>query len=418
MLAQFIGQGVGRLFAFLTAILLTRDLGPKDYGTLSFYLALIALFGQPLFNDGVDAIVTKHAVLKKPLFASALLLKALGLGLAIVLFFGLSLYKGYSLSGLFILLLYTFSLSVQSLAGGFFRGSGGITFDAVLSAVFKGAILLSVFLGAIVSSRPSLPRFEYALLMGGAFGLLLILAASGKRLFSGATVTLSTLKTLFLETYPLTLAGFFWILYFKINQAMLGFMGTSQDLGYFAAAYKMMEAFFFLPTVFMSVSFPKLTSLLSTDAAEFRGKLKSYSLLLAAGGAVTSAIAWAVSPWLITFAYGPAFAASVPIFKVLLFAIPFVFLGTMLTQTFTILGYQKIFMWLTLWMALLNLGLNYLSIPRWGALGAAWATILTEGAMTFLAMILIRKFSKRKEAGLEQSLSDPTLPTKEKDGPH
>ena len=41
----------------------------------------------------------------------------------------------------------------------------------------------------------------------------------GKTLFTGGIVSLPILKTLFLETYPLTLAGFFWILYFKINQA-------------------------------------------------------------------------------------------------------------------------------------------------------------------------------------------------------
>ena len=414
MLAQFIGQGAGRLFAFLTAVLLTRVLGPNDYGTLSFYLALIALFAQPLLGDGVDAIVTKHAVLKDPLFVPGLFLKTLGMGIAGGLLFALSAAKGYSESGILILLLYTFSLSVQSLAGGFFRGSGGIVFDAVLSAGFKGAILAEVYLATLTPVRSSLPHFEGALLAGGAIGLLLIFALGGKTLFTGGILSLPILKTLFEETYPLTLAGFFWILYFKINQAMLGFMGSSQDLGYFAAAYKLMEAFFFLPTVFMSVSFPKLTALLSKDPNEFSKKLKADFLLLTAGGIVASSIAWAVSPWLIALVYGTAFGASVSIFKILLLAIPFVFLGTMLTQTFTILGHQKVFMWMTLLMALLNLVLNYFAIPRWGASGAAWATVLTEGAMTFLAMMLIRKFSKRSESGL--SPGTPVLPEKDKDG--
>ena len=237
----------------------------------------------------------------------------------------------------------------------------------------------------------------------------------GKTLFTRGKVSLSVLKALFMETYPLTLAGFFWILYFKINQAMLGFMGTSQDLGYFAAAYKLMEAFFFLPTVFMSVSFPKLTALLSRSPNDFGEKLKTYSLLLVAGGIATAAIAWAVSPWLITLAYGTAFNTSVLIFKILLLAIPFVFLGTLFTQTFTILGHQKVFMWMTLLMALLNLLLNYLAIPRWGAQGAAWATVLTEATITFLSMILIRKLSKRSDGGLEASPSIPGFSTKEKD---
>lgn len=398
MLAQFLGQGSGRLFTFLTVVLLTRELGPSNYGTLSFFLALIGLFGQPLFSDGVDSIVTKQAVLGKNLVLPAFALKLLGLSFATLLFLGLSAGKGYPFSELLILLLYTFSMSAQSLIGGFLRGLGKISVDAVLSTAFKGAILVSVVFASILPIHRSLSSYEDALLVGGTLGLLPCIVLTARELLAEKELSMILLKDLFLETYPLTLAGFFWILYFKINQAMLGFMGTPQGLGYFAAAYKIMEASFFLPAVFMSVSFPKLTAQFVENKTLFEKKFRDYALLLLMAGVTIATIAWGASYWIISLTYGKSFLPSVPIFRILLFAIPFVYIGTLLTQTFIILGQQKIFMWLTLLMAVVNLGLNYIAIPRWGTNGAGWATVITEAAMTSLALLFLRKIIRAQSS--------------------
>jgi O-antigen/teichoic acid export membrane protein len=38
-----------------------------------------------------------------------------------------------------------------------------------------------------------------------------------------------------------------------------------------------------------------------------------------------------------------------------------------------------------------NVGLNLWAIPRWGHLGAAWATLVTEGVVLVLCLLVVRR---------------------------
>ena len=47
--------------------------------------------------------------------------------------------------------------------------------------------------------------------------------------------------------------------------------------------------------------------------------------------------------------------------------------------------------------ALVNIGLNFVLIPRFGGLGAAWATIVTEAALMVVLVFGLAKKLKRSE---------------------
>ena len=48
--------------------------------------------------------------------------------------------------------------------------------------------------------------------------------------------------------------------------------------------------------------------------------------------------------------------------------------------------------------ALVNIGLNFVLIPRFGGLGAAWATIVTEAALMAVLVFGLTKKLKRSES--------------------
>src|SRR4030043_661398 len=56
---QFFGQGIGKVSIFLFYLLLPLSIGLKEYGKVSFALALSFIIVQPLVEMGLDIIIAK-----------------------------------------------------------------------------------------------------------------------------------------------------------------------------------------------------------------------------------------------------------------------------------------------------------------------------------------------------------------------
>ena len=95
------------------------------------------------------------------------------------------------------------------------------------------------------------------------------------------------------------------------------------------------------------------------------------------------------APWMIGWTYGAKYAAAVPILQVLIWKTVGMALSTSAGNLIIIEGIQK-------WAAIRNVlgclvcvGLNWVVLPRWGVLGAAWVTLATISVTGCLANLAI-----------------------------
>lgn len=97
---------------------------------------------------------------------------------------------------------------------------------------------------------------------------------------------------------------------------------------------------------------------------------------------------WAVSlvPVVFVSAYAPAQAPL----HVLLMAVPLEYVNYLLTQSLLAAGHERLYAIGAAACAALNVGVNLLAIPRWGAAGAAWATVMTESALLLVCLLGLR----------------------------
>ena len=82
--------------------------------------------------------------------------------------------------------------------------------------------------------------------------------------------------------------------------------------------------------------------------------------------------------------YGSEFFGSIAVLQILSLAVFPIFLGHLATQSLVALELNKIYLLVAFIGMLLNISLNYFLIPRFGANGAAWATVATEMAVVLL----------------------------------
>jgi PST family polysaccharide transporter len=185
------------------------------------------------------------------------------------------------------------------------------------------------------------------------------------------------------ESWPLILAGLSVVLYMKIDVVMLGKMSDDREVGLYSAASRLSEAFYFLPMIIVSSLNPLLLRARASGAEQYRKSLlKLYVLMVRLSLAIALPLL-ILAPLLIETLYGIQYSESTAVLQVHVWAAVAVFLGVASSQYFTAEGKQKLSLYRTLLGLAVNIGMNFLLIPRYGALGAAVATLVSYFVATF-----------------------------------
>jgi PST family polysaccharide transporter len=184
--------------------------------------------------------------------------------------------------------------------------------------------------------------------------------------------------------------------YNKIDIFLLGTISTKDQVGYYNAAYRIMEASFLIPLVITNTVFPRLSMTWIKDKLSFRKDFFKYVSILVISGILVAVLLALLSNLIIPLLYGDKFLPSVNLLFMLAFAVFFIYPGYLVTQSLVILGKSTYYFALTIFATCLNIMINLYLIPRYGALGASFATIITEAAVTLTGGIIIFKTMRNK----------------------
>jgi len=378
---QFFGQGIGKISMFLFYLLLPLSIGLEEYGKFSFALALSFIFIQPLIDMGLDIIIAKWVSRGKlDVVKKAFIIRVITSLTALPLLIIVSMFLKVDRGALFLLFLYFVIIAFQNVIFSFFRGINNMKLEGIIVPVQKisalGLLYFFVFLGVKNVLLGSMTLLSSALL-----GMTLLLFISWPRLKEILKSKTELLKFNGLLKEGIMLGGvaFLWLIYFRIDSVMLGMMRDDMEVGIYNVAYRIMEGGFFIPTIIMIVFFPMLAK--RDRFKEIFGKLL---FILGGVGLGTSIALYLFSPTLIGFIYGPKFFASIAVLQTLSLVILPVFFGNLITQSLVALDLNKLYLVVTFLGALLNITINYFIIPPLGAVGAAWATLVTEIFVTLL----------------------------------
>lgn len=180
------------------------------------------------------------------------------------------------------------------------------------------------------------------------------------------------------QAIPFALAGIFVKVYSYLDSLMLkGFHGEA-SVGTYAVAYKVTYAFQFVPLVFTAALFPAMSAVHAEgDTQKLRQVLAGALRLMAMVGAPLAAGISAVADRFIPLAYGLDFLTAIPALTILPWVLLPIFLdfpiGSLLNATHR--AHLKTgAMGATM---VVNALCNMLFIPAYGAVGAAWAAVIS-----------------------------------------
>jgi PST family polysaccharide transporter len=171
-------------------------------------------------------------------------------------------------------------------------------------------------------------------------------------------------------------AGISVVLYMRIDQTMLGALSGARETGLYSIAVALSEVSFFVPVVLFTVMTPGMSRLHARDPIAYGERLQALFSLAIATAYVSIAIGLLVAPWLIPVVYGREYENVTPVFLLLLPALPFVSIGVVQSMWTAHAGRQEQALVRTLSAAIINIALNVLLLPRFGARGAAVTTVI------------------------------------------
>lgn len=395
-LVQVGGKIVTVFLSLVTTAMLTRKLGPEVYGNFLLITSVWLLFDSAV-DFGSKVIGVKEASAKEPdkrneiyiqvaWFRGITSLLLFLVGLMVILFW--SGFDGFEFEALVALMMIGLTATAGSLEIIFqteMRMDLKVWGDVVFPLIFVIFLWFS-------DNNLNLIWIFGVYLLARILSLILSLSFAKKIVKKIQIVKLNRdfLKKFVGQTWPM---GVYMILFSgydrAIDSVLIKQLIGVKDLAYYGLAYKIygsliQPAYFLINSVF---------PLMSGKTENKRKLFWQTTGLMLLGALIVAPTIYFLSPLIIGVLAGSAYLASVEVLRILLVAMVFAYLGHLVGFTLIAKGKQKLILIVGVISLIVNIGGNLLFIPKFGIVGAAWVTVVTEAVAGLLMVGFLRKNS-------------------------
>jgi O-antigen/teichoic acid export membrane protein len=440
--------------ATLTAvIILTRALGPDEFGRYAFLFGYLTLF--TLFNvNGLNDILVREAAARPSerdsVLRAGLWLKLMAGLWAYFLAVAILTISGETSLPLWVCYLGALTLFVSFSVGSVrtvwdvpyqvdFRMTAASLFNLATKLLFVAALVVWLITGGVGRGTPPWGVIVAVVLQVSAELTGALLQARGNRKYGYPMKPRrdrALVRYLVREVWPLGLAGGLVMIFTQIQVVMIKYFLGERAVGLFAAPKRFVDALSLIPTVFIAGFLPLLArsykeelqgdkeplyeaphtgvggeEVIGADGSptgaggegegEFRaleesGKfLKlvrlSYRVMLAVALPVGGIVVFYAKP-LMELVSGVAFTESAPVLAVIIWAAPISFSGIIFSSILVAAGAQRYLVLIFGLQVIFGLIVYPIFIAKWGIIGMAWGT-LTVYPLMFPAALFFKRIN-------------------------
>lgn len=196
-------------------------------------------------------------------------------------------------------------------------------------------------------------------------------------------------------SWPLALTIAFNLIYLRADTLILSLLKSSEEVGLYGAAYKIIDVLSSLPFMFAGIILPLLiTSWQNNDRPRFNRILqRSFDIMAMVAFPLLIGTQFLADDIIILIA-GREFLEAGNILRVLILAVAAIFLGNMMAHAVIAVQAQKKIIWIYAFTSITALAAYLWLIPRFSYFGAAAVTIYSEVAIAVLSTIFICRHLK------------------------
>ena len=373
--------------------------GAEEYGMYFSILNFTYLFNI-LADLGINNFTTKN-IAQYPHIASRYIGKIFSFRLIlfaiyaiVTLSIGIGIgYRGGQLNILYVLIFNQLLITFIAYFRSHFGGLHLFKTDALISVLDR--LLLIIICGSVLISKTFGSSFQiewfiwiqticYAITFMVAFVLLVRKIGIPKFKFHWV-FSMAILR----QSYPYALMILLMMIYTRTDSVMLERIHPNGkfEAGVYAQGFRLLDAFFMFGMIFANLLFPIFSRLLKTKRETVFQLLITSRNLLVGGAILLAFICFQNAEFLLKLIYKNNVTESILSFQWLMWSfigmcISLIY-GTLLTAN----GNMKFMNQLSIVGIFLNIILNALLIPKYGAAGSAFATLITQSFTALIQLI-------------------------------
>ncbi len=397
----FAFQVAGFLMATISGILVARWLGPTDRGLL----AVINLYPSLFFTIShlTVGLAILHHIGKKRYktenFAGNALFLSGVLGFIGLVIFIISLillkeivYKNINSIYLFIAMLSLPFYFVLYYFSSILQGTFNITWYNIAQHFPKMAgLAIAVIL--IFVGRLRVPELVVSGVLLNILISLLVIYPVWRLTKERWSINFILIKELLRDGLKIHIGGIATLLATRSNILIINYYLDTTQVGYFYVALVMAELLWFVSIAVETSLYPKTSSQTLEEASYLTMRACRQVLLLTFTGGILMAI---FGKYLILLYGGKAFLpATLPLLILLPGSILYTF-AKVLSALWVRKGWFIQLTYMASAMAAINIILNLILVPKYGMIGAAYATTISHSLTGLLGILLYYKFVNRK----------------------
>lgn len=376
-IAEFAGKGLQAVYT----IYLANVLGAEGNGVYGFatsivsYFILFVSFGIDVYGSREVATNNKNVEKNVSHIFSLRLLLAVIAYLVLIAFVYLFIDDIIVQFAILIIGVNIFSNAI--LLNWVFQGLERMGIIAVRTILVSGLslVLVLLYVNSPDDTLLALGILSFSLLINSIVMTIYYLKQIGKIELSYSS---DDWKRIAKGSIPIGLFSVMVSIMNNIDLSLIGALLTDYkfEAGIYHAAYKIVALAIVPSIIIQNAFFPQLSR--AVDKKDRNRLFSKYSKAIHVIGALTAFITYFYSDFLISSLLNSEYQESVILMKLFAFSIFIVFINVSLSSTLVAWKMEKLVVYATIYAVLMNIIIDIILIPSYGAYGATIATILAE----------------------------------------
>ncbi len=392
---MFFAKIASMIISFITTTYIARNLGPTNYGQLSYAVSFVGLFGF-IAGLGIDQILYRDLI-KYPEKRNEYMGSAIGLRMfASIIAIIFCILFAYFLSPKDVSLLLIFIVSLGFIFSSFILIA--YEFQAMVDQKYTSLLVVIVililnilkilviiygkgviYLAFVVLLEPILYAIGYLYLRIKKIGTVRYWKFDKK-------IALSILK----DSFPLIFSSAFFLIYARIDQVMIKNMMDATSVGLYSSAVSISEVWYFIPAIITSGLFPAIINAKKISEELYYKRIKKLFILILFISIITAIPTSFFSKNLLTIIFGTGFVGATTVLQIYVWSNIGGILNSFAQQVLVAENITKTISLMTFLGMIVNVTLNLFWIPRYGMAGAAFASLVSY-LIPSLSLILFKQ---------------------------
>ncbi len=399
LVSNVVISSIAKILSTVSALValgfITRHLSKDDWGSYVIALSYFALFSAlgdwGLYQTATREFSRPKANEKEIMSHTAGLRIVITLSLFALLpplIFFLPYSNQLKIALLLGLFAYTFFSFYQILIGLFQKRL--IMYQVTLIEMLGKMVQAAIIVIGVKANWQFLAIFS-TLLINMVFNFALVFFFSRKFIAFKPRFDKQKMFSFLKKSWPIGLSVLITFIYFKADTILLSLLRSEKEVSIYGAAYKIIENLNFFPGLVVGLVTPMIAYNIFSNRKKFISIVnKNFTVFLVLVVPLAVGTIFLAED-IVHIIAGETFTTSVLILKIVIFSLVFIFFGQLFNAILISAKLQKQLLKALIFVAIFNVSMNLIFIPKFSYLATATISVATELLVAIIGFWLIKK---------------------------